>query len=425
MEFNNFSLKQMKTLAWWMPASPVQDRDAVICDGAVRSGKTLTMSMSFILWAMASYRDQNFAICGKTITSCERNVISPLIPIIYEDMEMRASYSRARGWMEVTDGVVSNRFYIFGGKDEGSAALIQGVTLAGVLLDEVALMPRSFVEQALARCSVDGARFWFNCNPENPNHWFYNEWIKKTKSKNVYYLHWLMDDNPSLSEKTKQRYKNLFTGTFYERYILGRWVPAEGQIYPIFNSKKKKIVIDKVPPGIMHVNIGVDFGGNKSATMFVATGFTKGYKQVVCLEEEMREGAIDNPETLAAAFVKFCRRIKQKYPMAFYSYCDSAEQILIRGLDVAVKRDNTGIQVVNALKTEITGRIRLVNSLMAQDRFKVMRGCKELITALQVAVWDDKALEDVRLDNGTYNVDVLDACEYSIEPVANFLQVLR
>lgn len=125
-----------------------------------------------------------------------------------------------------------NRFYIFGGKDEGSAALIQGMTLSGVMLDETALMPRSFCEQAIARCSVDNSRLWFNCNPENPAHWFYTEWIKKAVDKNCLYLHFTMDDNPSLSEEIKQRYKNLYSGSFYERFIEGKWVSCDGAVYP-------------------------------------------------------------------------------------------------------------------------------------------------------------------------------------------------
>lgn len=125
-----------------------------------------------------------------------------------------------------------NRFYIFGGKDEGSAALIQGMTLSGVMLDETALMPRSFCEQAIARCSVDNSRLWFNCNPENPAHWFYTEWIKKAVDKNCLYLHFTMDDNPSLSEEIKQRYKNLYSGSFYKRFIEGKWVSCDGAVYP-------------------------------------------------------------------------------------------------------------------------------------------------------------------------------------------------
>ena len=101
-----------------------------------------------------------------------------------------------------------------------------------MFLDEVALMPQSFVNQALARCSVKGSKYWFNCNPEGPNHWFKVEWIDKKKEKNILHLHFTMDDNPSLDEETKDRYKRMFVGVFYQRFILGLWVLAEGIIYP-------------------------------------------------------------------------------------------------------------------------------------------------------------------------------------------------
>ena len=93
-----------------------------------------------------------------------------------------------------------NQFYIFGGRDESSASLIQGITFAGVLLDEVALMPKSFVEQACARCSVAGSRLWFNCNPAGPNHWFYKEWVQEAEKRNCLRLHFTMKDNPSLTD---------------------------------------------------------------------------------------------------------------------------------------------------------------------------------------------------------------------------------
>ena len=136
---------------------------ALICDGAVRSGKTSVMSLAFIIWAMNEFNQRNFSICGKTVQSAVRNVITPLLSVRYlVKNRYQLSWSFTNHLLTVTRGRKTNYFYVFGGKDEGSAALIQGITLAGVFLDEVALMPRSFVEQALARCSVEGSRFWFN-----------------------------------------------------------------------------------------------------------------------------------------------------------------------------------------------------------------------------------------------------------------------
>lgn len=194
------------------------------------------MSLSFVSWAFYAFSDTSFALCGKTIASLRRNVVTPLIPVL-ESLGFKAEEKLSRNYLEISKGGRRNRFYLFGGRDESSASLIQGMTLGGVLLDEAALMPRSFVEQALARCSLENAKFWFNCNPEHPYHWFYNEWIKKAQEKNMVYLHFTMDDNPSLSQQVKNRYKNLYSGAFYQRFIEGKWVAADGLVYPMFNPK--------------------------------------------------------------------------------------------------------------------------------------------------------------------------------------------
>lgn len=237
IKFTPFSKKQLVTLTWWCKGSSLRTKNGIICDGAVRSGKTLCMSLSFISWAFYAFSDTSFALCGKTIASLRRNVVTPLIPVLQSlgfDVEEKLS----RNYVEITKGNTKNRFYLFGGRDESSASLIQGMTLGGVLLDEVALMPRSFVEQALARCSLEGSKFWFNCNPEHPFHWFYNEWIKKVDAKNMIYLHFTMDDNPSLSAEVKNRYKNLYSGAFYQRFIEGEWVAADGLVYPMFDANR-------------------------------------------------------------------------------------------------------------------------------------------------------------------------------------------
>ena len=257
ISFHSFSPKQMTVLNWWCENSSYNNYDAIICDGAVRSGKTLCMSLSYILWSFYRFSDCSFAICGKTITSLRRNVITPLIPLL-KDLGFTVKETKSANVILIQKGKICNRFYLFGGKDESSASLIQGITLCGVLLDEVALMPRSFVEQALARCSVNGSKLWFNCNPENPRHWFYTEWIKKADSKNCLYLHFLMDDNPSLSCKIKNRYKSLYSGAFYERFVLGKWVAVDGLVYPFFSEKEH--VTSTPPENCNQYYISCDYG---------------------------------------------------------------------------------------------------------------------------------------------------------------------
>ena len=235
--FKPFSPKQMQALTWWCPGSPRSGKSGIICDGAVRSGKTLCMSLSFVSWAFYRFRDTAFALCGKTVASLRRNVLTPLTEQPTAP-GFTCTFKISRSELTVRRDGREHRFYLFGGRVESSAALIQGMTLGGVLLDEVALMPRSFVEQALARCSLEGATYWFNCNPEHPYHWFYKEWIQKAAEKQVLYLHFQMTDNPSLSPAVLRRYKRLYSGTFYRRFVEGRWVAADGLVYPMFDPKR-------------------------------------------------------------------------------------------------------------------------------------------------------------------------------------------
>ena len=254
--FTPFSQKQMKALCWWMPESPYCDYDAIICDGAVRSGKTLCMSVSFIAWAFSAFSDCSFALCGKTIASLRRNVVTVILPVLRE-LGFDCNEKHSQNLIEITYGGAMNRFYLFGGKDESSAALIQGMTLAGVLLDEVTLMPRSFVEQALARCSVEGSKLWFNCNPGHPMHWFHEEWIKKRNDKNCFYLNFTMKDNPSLTPSIIRRYEKLYSGAFYERFVLGHWVAAQGCVYPMFSQEKHVV---SPPERFNQYYISCDYG---------------------------------------------------------------------------------------------------------------------------------------------------------------------
>ena len=256
MEIKTFSKKQLTVLSWWNRESVFRDRDAIICDGAVRSGKTFCMSLSFILWSFYDFANSDFALCGKTIRSLRRNMITPVIPIL-KSLGFKCEEKLSQNILTVSVNGVMNRFYLFGGKDESSASLIQGMTLSGVLFDEVALMPRSFVEQALARCSVSGSRFWFNCNPEFPEHWFYREWIKKCGDKNALYLHFTMQDNPSLKPEVIKRYESLYSGVFYERFVKGRWVAVFGAVYPFMDNER---MYCDIPSDIESWAVSCDYG---------------------------------------------------------------------------------------------------------------------------------------------------------------------
>lgn len=255
--FAPFSPKQLKVLGWWLDGSSSADFDGVIADGAIRSGKTLSMSLSFVMWATQNFSGANFALCGKTVTSLRRNVISPLEQML-SSLPYSFSDRRTDNLITVSYRGRENYFYLFGGKDEASRDLIQGITLAGVLFDEVALMPESFVNQATARCSVEGAKWWFNCNPEGPYHWFKTGWIDRASERRLLYVHFLMTDNLTLSQRTLDRYRGMYTGVFARRFILGEWSAADGVIYSMFDDSKN--VAEDIPFSPERDFVAVDYG---------------------------------------------------------------------------------------------------------------------------------------------------------------------
>ena len=417
--FRPFSKKQRKVLNWWCRSSPVRDHNGIIADGAIRSGKSVAMSLSFVIWAMSEFEACNFAMCGKTIGSFRRNVLFWL-KLMLRSRGYSVSEQRTENLVVVRRGNLENYFYVFGGKDERSQDLIQGITLAGVFFDEVALMPESFVNQATGRCSVDGSKFWFNCNPGSPAHWFKTGWIDKRADKRLLYLHFTMDDNLSLSEAVKERYRSTYTGVFFKRYILGEWKSADGVIYRQFADDPERFILDEVPADIIVGTMGLDFGGNGSAHAGCLVGITRGYRSIVILDEYYRKEVID-PGTLTGDVCGFVQR-SQAQVRAASIWCDSAETTLIKGIRTEVFARHIPVEVRNARKGEIIDRIRLCDMLMSQGRFFILRRCRHTIAALSEAVWDGKSpTRDRRLDDGSTNIDSLDALEYALEPHANRL----
>lgn len=384
--FTPFSSKQMKALCWWMPESPFCTRDAIICDGAVRSGKTLCMSVSFAAWAFSGFSDCSFAMCGKTIASLRRNVITVILPVLRE-LGFECVEKHSKNLIEITYGGVTNRFYLFGGKDEGSAALIQGMTLAGVLLDEVTLMPRSFVEQALARCSVEGSKLWFNCNPEHPMHWFHEEWIKKREEKNCFYLHFTMKDNPSLTPSIIRRYEKLYSGAFYERFVLGRWVAAQGCVYPMF-SQEKHIV--QPPDTFERYYISCDYGTvNPSSFGLWGENGGRWYRIREYYFNSRTEG-------------------RQKTDSEHYdALCELAENLPIDAVIVdpsaasfieCIRR--AGSFRVMPARNDVIDGIRRVSDCLKEQKIMFSPECKDTIREFGLYRWEENSAKDsVRKEN--------------------------
>lgn len=380
------SEKQKKILAF-----PYSKYDALICDGAVRSGKTSIMMWAFVDWAMREFDGQRFGICGKTVDSATKNIVVPFISMTLAKERYVMRWRRADKVLEVRRGGATNYFEVFGGKDESSYALIQGRTLAGVLLDEVALMPRSFVEQALTRCSVDGAKMWFSCNPESPQHWFYTEWIKRAEERNALHLHFEMSDNPGLSEKTLERYQAMFAGVFYDRYIRGLWVVAEGLVYQIFDPAKH--VTNELPDRGRYY-ISVDYG--------TLNPFSAG---LWCLK--------DGVATRIREFYYSGRAGRQLTDSEYYEKLDELagglpiERIVIDPsaasmITEIIRRDK--YPVIKAVNDVIPG-ISYTAALLQAGRIKIGSLCKDAIREFGLYRWDEDSPTDKVIKEDDHAMD--------------------
>lgn len=391
-EFSAFSKKQLIALSWWHSSSPFCSRDGLICDGAVRSGKTTCMSLSFIAWAFYSFDDTSFAICGKTIRSLRRNIITELIPRLRE-LGFECKEKISQNAVEITLGAKTNRFYLFGGRDEGSASLIQGMTLGGVLLDEVALMPRSFVEQALARCSLYGSKFWFNCNPENPMHWFYKEWIERHDEKNCLYLHFLMSDNPSLSQKMISRYENLYSGAFYERFVLGRWVAVDGLVYP--DAAEGKYTAEPPCRKCEEYYVSCDYGTVNPTSMGL-WGLCNDvwYRIDEYYFDSRKQGTHKTDEEYYEELLKLTEGIDIKAVIVDPSAASFIECICRHGK----------FNVIPA-KNDVTDGIRKVQSAFRDGRIRISPVCKSAIREFSLYRWDEGAKRDTPKKENDHAMD--------------------
>lgn len=424
-KFQPFSVKQRKILNWWHESSPVKGMDGIIADGAIRSGKTVSMSLSFVMWAMASFDGENFAMCGKTIGSFRRNVLTQLKRML-KSRGYRIVDHRADNLAVVTRGSVENYFYIFGGKDESSQDLIQGITLAGVFFDEVALMPESFVNQATGRCSVEGSKFWFNCNPDGPYHWFKVNWLEKSTGylgkaesarkrregktlKDMLYLHFTMDDNLSLSEKVKARYRGMYTGVFYQRYIRGLWRMAEGVIYDMFDPGRhvrgfreyRRFLID----GSRYVSC--DYG-TQNATVFLL--WCKGTDHVWrCTKEYYYSGRDEGRQKTDAEYADDLTGWLDEISIKAVIVDPSAASFI-------AELRKRGYRVIKA-KNDVTDGIRLTGTMLNRDRIQFSSACVNTIKEFASYVWDEKAAqrgEDKPLKEHDHAMDAVRYFVYTI-----------
>lgn len=390
------SEKQMKILAF-----PYTKYEAIICDGAIRSGKSSIMMWAFVKWGMMNFDGQRFAICGKSVDSCIKNVIQPFLAMSLARETYRLRWRRIDKVLEVQNGNVTNLFEVFGGKDESSFALIQGRTLAGVLLDEVALQPRSFVEQALARCSVSGSRFWFNCNPGPPSHWFYQEWIKQTERHKALHLHFLLEDNPALDPEIVERYKNTYAGVFYRRYILGEWCVADGLVYPMFD-KVKHIATEQHSGGVYYISI--DYGTLNPTAMGLWQ--LRGGKATM-LKEYYYDGRKQKHQKTDEEYADDLEAFAEGYQI---------ERVIVDPSAASFKetlRRRGKFAVMDANNAVLDG-IRLTGSLLLAGRILFDASCENTFDEFGSYCWDEKSQTDAVVKESDHAMDMIRYFVYTI-----------
>lgn len=390
------SEKQMKILAF-----PYTKYEAIICDGAIRSGKSSIMMWAFVKWGMMNFDGQRFAICGKSVDSCIKNVIQPFLAMSLARETYRLRWRRIDKVLEVQNGNTTNLFEVFGGKDESSFALIQGRTLAGVLLDEVALQPRSFVEQALARCSVSGSRFWFNCNPGPPSHWFYQEWIKQTERHKALHLHFLLEDNPALDPEIVERYKNTYAGVFYRRYILGEWCVADGLVYPMFD-KVKHVATEQHSGGVYYISI--DYGTLNPTAMGL---WQLRNGKAVMLKEYYYDGRKQKRQKTDEEYADDLEAFAEGYQI---------ERVIVDPSAASFKetlRRRGKFSVMDANNAVLDG-IRLTGSLLLAGRILFDASCENTFDEFGSYCWDEKKETDAVVKESDHAMDMIRYFVYTI-----------
>lgn len=389
MQYQKLSPRQNLAMTWWNRPG-FKDYDGIICDGSVRSGKTVAMTTGFIMWAMSRFENQTFALCGKTIESLRRNVTNHISEWLGGVFSFREH--RSENKITISANGRCNVFYLFGGRDESSASLIQGITLAGILLDEVVLMPRSFVEQAVARCSVTGSKLWFNCNPGGPSHWFYINWILRCAEMNMLHLHFTMEDNYSLPEAIKERYRKLYTGVFYDRFVRGLWVPAEGLVYPMFDKAKH---LTKDTEGFGEYYISIDYGTINPTAM----GLWRVHKQTAVMVKEYYHNSRETraqktDEEYYIDLVKFAAGFKIKKIIIDPSAASFKETIRRKG----------AFSVMDA-KNDVIDGIRVTGSMLNRGQLLIHSSCKNTIREFGEYRWDEKAETDKVIKENDHSMD--------------------
>lgn len=415
-----------------------------VAEGAVRAGKTVDNIFAFA-HELKTAPDRIHLATGSTVGNAKLNIGDcnglGLEWIFrgqchwgkYKDNEALFVKGPSTRWQQ--------KIVIFaGGGKEDSYKKIRGNSYGMWIATEINLHHDKTIKEAFNRqLAAKRLKVFWDLNPDNPRAAIYSEYIDRYQKQQeagkfpggYNYMHCTIYDNINITPERLHEIESRYdiNSIWYLRDIKGMRVVATGLIYRRFadaiSTGSSTFEIQGKPTDLMEINLGIDFGGSGSGHSFTATAITRGYHNVIalasewiqCKDESGNQIEID-PQMLGDMFCNFVRRVLDKYGYVTTVYADSAEQTLIAGIRSSLRRNGLGwIRVENALKAPINDRINAVLILMAQGRFQYVEGeCDSLVNALCTAVWDPKELtKNVRLDDGTSDIDSLDSFEYTLE----------
>jgi len=396
------------------------DQRINLLTGSVRSGKTYVSLLKWAIFVGQMPEGSEFLMTGKTLTSLKRNCLGLLQDLVGAN-NFRFSISQK------TAKLFGKTIWLEGANDERAESKIRGMTLAGAYIDELTQIPEDFYKMLLSRLSVKNAKLYATTNPDTPNHWVKQDIIDNEEiDKKVWAF--TLDDNEILKKENEEYFEQLkkeyqsMGGVFYERFILGLWVLAEGLIYKQYVNNKELFIReaavneDGSRKDFMIISIGVDYGATEGETELKATGITPYFKEAWTIDEEKIHG-LYTPQQFYETFEMFYNRVVRDYGKVTHAFADygALGQVLTFGLNKYLQEHRVPIKVDDCIKGKIIDRIYMDQMLFAQGRRFILKKCKYLQEAYQQAVWDEKH-EDERLDDGTTPIDDLDASEYSMFP---------
>jgi PBSX family phage terminase large subunit len=402
-KFKPFSKKQKKLLTWWSDNSPHKDKDMIIADGSIRSGKTVAMIDSFTNWSLDTYSNENFIISGKSMGALDRNVINPWKQML---IAKGIKYNHVRSddpRMEIG----TNIYYLFGANNKSSQDTLQGLTAAGALADESALFPENFVSQMIGRCSIEDSKIFMNCNPQGPYHFMKDEYINKAAEKQILHLHFLLKDNLTLSEKIKERYKRMFSGVFYKRYILGLWVLAEGIIYDMWREDKHTIKYNQLPDQFDTFRITADYG-TSNPTVFLLVGIKNGVRYII--DEYYWDSDEEGRQKTDAQYSNDMLDFINEYG---YGIQDIVVDPSAASFITQLKSD-LDITITKANNDVVDGIRKVATYLNTGKLYVVKKNCPNTIKEFASYVWDEKAQEKGEDKPVKKNDHALDGIRYEI-----------